>query len=225
METNNMTIDEGLLRLVIARRKTMRDRFRIPYAEAEVKRALATTFDAEIVARSQVFQYTSDLDHQLSQIARCLTGQKGKFGLMLCGGVGNGKSTMMKAIQSLLNVIRITNQYDNTVYGMRIKNAKSICEMILHDYNAFLDLSRCSLLGIDDLGTEPLAVLDYGNEKTPIVDLLSARYENRLFTIATTNLTPRQISERYGERIADRFKEMMEIVAFKNPSYRRAADM
>lgn len=203
----------------------MRDRFRIPHAEAEVKRALATTFEAEIVDRSQDFQYTSDLDHQLSQIARCLTRQKGKFGLMLCGGVGNGKSTMMKAIQSLLNVIRIPNQYDNTVYGLRIKNAKSICELILRDYNAFQDLSRCSLLGIDDLGTEPLTVLDYGNEKTPIVDLLSARYENRLFTIATTNLTPRQISQRYGVRIADRFNEMMEIVAFKNPSYRRAADM
>ena len=92
------------------------------------------------------------------------------------------------------------------------------------DYNTFLDVSRCPLLGIDDLGTEPLVIMDYGNEKTPIVDLLSMRYENRLFTIVTTNLTPKQIRERYGERIADRFNEMMEVVIFKNPSYRRARE-
>ena len=165
-------------------------------------------FKDEIVNRSQKFADTCDLDEQLTQIARCLTGTSGKFGMILCGGVGNGKSTMMKAIQTLLNYMRIP--YYNTVYGLRIKDAKSINEMNLHNYNTFLDVSRCPLLGIDDLGTEPLVIMDYGNEKTPIVDLLSMRYENRLFTIVTTNLTPKQIRERYGERIADRFNEMME---------------
>ena len=128
-------------------------------------------FKDEIVNRSQKFADTCDLDEQLTQIARCLTGTSGKFGMIFCGGVGNGKSTMMKAIQTLLNYMRIP--YYNTVYGLRIKDAKSINEMNLHNYNAFLDVSRCPLLGIDDLGTEPLVIMDYGNEKTPIVDLLS----------------------------------------------------
>ena len=206
----------------LAHRKSMKDLFRLNYSEENVKESLKMVFKDEIVNRSQKFADTCDLDEQLTQIARCLTGTSGKFGMIFCGGVGNGKSTMMKAIQTLLNYMRIP--YYNTVYGLRIKDAKSINEMNLHNYNTFLDVSRCPLLGIDDLGTEPLMVMDYGNEKTPIVDLLSMRYENRLFTIVTTNLTPKQIRERYGERIADRFNEMMEVVIFKNPSYRRARE-
>ena len=223
METNNVSL-EGRLESWLAHRKSMKDLFRLPCSEKHAKELLAMVFKDEIVNRSQKFTYTCDLDEQLTQIARCLTGTSGKFGMILCGGVGNGKSTMMKAIQSLLNFMRIPTNYNHNVYGLRIKEAKSINEMALHNYNTFLDVSKCSLLGIDDLGTEPLIVMDYGNEKTPIVDLLSMRYENRLFTIVTTNLTPRQIRERYGERIADRFNEMMEVVIFKNPSYRRARE-
>ena len=202
----------------------MKDRFRLPYTKEYVKKALATTFETEILGRSQSFLSSSDLDEQLTQIANCLTGITGKFGLIFCGGVGNGKSTMMKAIQSLLNVLHVPNSYDSTYYGLQIVDTKYVNELTRLDYYAFLGLSRKSLLGIDDLGTESLVVIDYGNERTPIIDLLSMRYENRLFTIVTTNLTPKQIRERYGERIADRFNEMMEIVIFRNPSYRRAMD-
>ena len=155
----------------------MKDLFRLNCSEEYAKNLLAMVLENEIVNRSQKFAYTCDLDEQLTRIARCLTRTSGKFGMILCGGVGNGKSTMMKAIQTLLNFMRIPN-YD-TVYGLRIKDAKSINEMALHDYNSFLDVSKCSLLGIDDLGTESLVVIDYGNERTPIIDLLSMRYENR----------------------------------------------
>ena len=48
------------------------------------------------------------------------------------------------------------------------------------------------VLGIDDLGTEPSEVSDYGNVYTPVIDLLTKRYEEQLFTIITTNLTPQR---------------------------------
>ena len=77
------------------------------------------------------------------------------------------------------------------------------------------------MLAIDDLGTEPAEVLDYGNVFNPAIDLLSARYTDQLFTVVTTNLTPKQIREHYGDRIADRFNEMFERIVFDNSTYRK----
>ena len=55
---------------------------------------------------------------------------------------------------------------------------------------------------------------------TPIIDLLTKRYEAQLFTIVTTNLDPKDIRKRYGDRIADRLNEMMEKIVYRNPTYR-----
>ena len=76
------------------------------------------------------------------------------------------------------------------------------------------------MLGIDDLGTEPSEVLDYGNIYTPVIDLLTKRYEEQLFTIITTNLTPQQIRGHYDDRIADRLNEMIKKIVFNNCTYR-----
>ena len=77
------------------------------------------------------------------------------------------------------------------------------------------------LLAIDDLGKEPAEVMNYGNIINPMVELIEKRYKRQLFTLATTNLTPRQIREKYGARMADRFNEMFNVVIFKSESYRK----
>ena len=76
------------------------------------------------------------------------------------------------------------------------------------------------MLGIDDLGEEEIEMMDYGNRVTPVIDLLSYRYDRMLFTMVTTNLTPAQIRSTYGDRIADRFNEMMLIIPYETPSFR-----
>jgi DNA replication protein DnaC len=76
------------------------------------------------------------------------------------------------------------------------------------------------MLAIDDLGIEPVEVMDYGNLLCPLVDLLTKRYDLQLFTLVTTNLTPAEIRARYGDRIADRLNEMMLKIVFTNESYR-----
>ena len=76
------------------------------------------------------------------------------------------------------------------------------------------------MLGIDDLGEEETVIQNYGNRQTPVIDLLSYRYCRMLFTMVTTNLTPAQIRTTYGDRIADRFNEMMLILPYRSPSFR-----
>jgi DNA replication protein DnaC len=63
--------------------------------------------------------------------------------------------------------------------------------------------------------------MDFGNVLCPIVDLLTKRYDMQLFTIITTNLTPSEIREKYGDRIADRMNEMMVKIIFNNDTYRK----
>lgn len=85
------------------------------------------------------------------------------------------------------------------------------------DWRSLMDKD---ILAIDDHGTEPRKIIEYGNVLSPIIDIISYRYEHQLPTIITSNLTPQQISEVYGKRIGDRLKETTEIVPFLNGSYR-----
>ena len=114
----------------------------------------------------------------------------------------------------------IPNPYNGKEYAMRIIDAKSMVAICKSNYEDWKRLMHQDLLAIDDLGTEQREVMDYGNIINPTVDILTRRYENQLFTIISTNLTPPQISQVYGERIADRMREMMEIIPFTNSSYR-----
>ena len=82
-------------------------------------------------------------------------------------------------------------------------------------------------LMIDDVGTEPVEVRVYGSVRSPFEELIEARYNAGQVTIMTSNLAidlPRDdyttIASRYGERIADRFKEEAERVVFVGESFR-----
>ena len=73
---------------------------------------------------------------------------------------------------------------------------------------------------IDDMGEEPTEVMSFGNVITPITDIIEERYAKRQITIITTNLDANGIKNKYGERVADRLRQMVRIITFTNPSYR-----
>jgi len=176
---------------------------------------------AEVERRDKTFIMSDALMTQTEQIAEWLTGDHSKFGLMLCGGCGNGKTTFVKAFQQILNKfeIKVDDDYSER-YSIRIVNARDLGRLCKEDYDEWRDISYKRMLAIDDFGTEPLEVMDYGNILYPITDLLTTRYDRHLFTILTTNLTPQEIRPRYGDRIADRLNEMMGKVIFANSTYR-----
>lgn len=180
---------------------------------------LLAAVEAEVAFRHRSFVMSKDLKEQLRHMASWLTSDSTKFGILLCGKCGNGKSTMLKAFQQLLCCLQIPKA-DGIPWGLRLTDAQTIADWRKTDYVSFRKLVQADMLGIDDLGVEPKEVLDYGNVMTPVIDLITRRYENQLFTFITTNLTPSQIRDRYGERIADRLNEMVEKIVFTNPTYR-----
>lgn len=198
----------------------MKPRFRLPMSAEQAYDCLLAAVMAEVEFRYRRFYVNDDTKAQLHQMANWLTSSSSKFGILLCGECGNGKSTLLKAFQQLLNYLSIPNPNGIGNYGIQITDAKNVAFLGRSDYPAFIKLSQKDMLGIDDLGTEPQEVMDFGNVVTPVIDLLSKRYDEQLFTIITTNLTPKQIRKCYGDRIADRLNEMVEKIVFNNGTYR-----
>jgi len=63
--------------------------------------------------------------------------------------------------------------------------------------------------------------MEFGNVYTPLIDLITTRYEEQPYTIFTTNLAPAQLNEKDGKRIIDRHNEMAEKEVFENKSHKR----
>jgi DNA replication protein DnaC len=210
----------------LQRGRTMIARFRLPIKEDEAYELLMAAVIAEVQFRYRKFVYNEFIDGQLQQMAKWLTAVTPKFGIVLCGGCGNGKTTMLKALQNLIRRLQIrkptatTGSLYGAYYGLTIVDALHIAQLCKTNHTKYLELVQDDMLAIDNLGTEPVEVMDYGNIMTPVIDLLTKRYEAQLFTIVTTNLDPKDIRKRYGDRIADRLNEMMAKIVYRNPTYR-----
>lgn len=165
-------------------------------------------------------QYTDDeaTRGNIHQVAGYLTAQQPKLGLLMCGTCGNGKTTMLYAIRTASNVIRQQNESGAT--AVRIIDAKEVVEYA-KDYKSFKSIKDDKCIAVEDMGREATEVVNYGNITNPIIDLLEYRYDRQLPTLITTNLTPKEVREKYGNRIADRFNEMFNVIVFGNKSYRK----
>ena len=187
----------------------------------DAKVYLLAAYQAEVERRHRVFERNEHFDEQLNLIANYLTGGSKKFGLMFCGLCGNGKTTWAKALQLLASGLNLKNPINNLYYVFPLWNAKDLATRSKGNYSDWRNVMRYQLMIVDDLGTEPREVMEFGNVYTPLIDLITTRYEEQLYTIFTTNLTPAQLEEKYGKRIVDRLNEMVEKVVFENESYRR----
>ena len=96
------------------------------------------------------------------------------------------------------------------------------------DYNRLI---VAPFLIIDDIGTEPVIVKDFGNEVLPFTELFYKRYDSRLPTIITSNLPlsvevrregDKEISIRgiYGARVLDRLNEICDKLPYSGGSFR-----
>ena len=155
---------------------------------------------------------------KIAKAAKWLTGDY-KPGLLLYGGVGNGKTTLAKAICKTIGIL-YDSDYSNERKGVCRISALEVAKCA-SDPESFTRLRNQEMLFIDDIGTEPASIKSWGNEISPVTELLYSRYDRQLFTIITSNLNDKELEERYGLRIADRMAEMFERLHYSNRSYRK----
>ena len=175
-------------------------------------------YQAEIEYRHRDFVYNTEVNANIMQIAQILTSDNSKFGLLICGSIGIGKTTFLHAIQNLINWLRDEGFFEQSdSIGMTIKPAKELAFIARNNYEKFMTICKYpKILAIDDMGVDESKVLDYGNQIGPIMDLLEIRYDYQLPTFITTNMNSDEIGDKYDLRIRDRLAEMVDQVIFES---------
>lgn len=142
---------------------------------------------------------------------------------MLYGGVGLGKTMMLKAVIRLFEYLRSPVNIPPlrcrpTVYVDATQWAQKVAGNLESQYEAY----NCRILFLDDAGQECECYNYWGNRISPIKDLLLHRYDRRLATVIATNLSLKEWAERYGNRVADRMNELYDFIEYPpHDSYRR----
>lgn len=210
------------MKLQLLHQKTSKEYFKWPLTQQQAEDLLLAAYMAEVESRNRVYIDDSNTRNNISRIARHLVAPK-KFGLMLAGTCGNGKTSLLKAIQSATNFLNLKYEVRSDKEEKIAISIIDVKEIIANckDYQMMEVYKKTPYLGIDDMGKEPKEVLDYGNVCNPVIDLIEYRYDKQLTTFITTNLTPDEFKDKYGERITDRFREMIEKIVFNDGSYRR----
>lgn len=177
-----------------------------------VSRELTVDADNEEMFRLLCMYFTCDERFELE-------GYSLTKGICLFGGVGVGKTTILKMLcrnQLQSFVLKMCRQVEDEFsqqgdailkyYGSQKQTATN------SDPFGHQVLGYC----FDDLGTEPIARY-YGKDVNVMTEILLNRYDNDLpfnQTHITTNLSVDEIRARYGTRVTDRMRQMFNLLTF-----------
>lgn len=174
------------------------------------------------------FKIDSDCSPVIDAILQYVIEDTGlsKKGFLIMGGIGSGKTLLMRSLNSLLRLFRCKasnyfpgfseiNSYDLagdfSVRGFEIfeTGVKAMLDgSPNHGFTGELKINVLNYkLFIDDLGAESI-VSHFGNVCNIGAELILRRYDGKYRTHATTNLDGESLKKYYGERAYSRMKEM-----------------
>lgn len=139
-------------------------------------------------------------------------------GIMLMGKYGCGKTLILESIVEMYNTILRELQIQRPV----LKFMKSMELLETLKEKSVKSFSLLPLV-IDEFGREPKQIMDFGNLRSPIIELLCERYDTGAWTHGTTNFTLDTFyaENQYGQMTADRLKSMFNFIELKGDSRRR----
>lgn len=171
--------------------------------------------------------YTKDLMNELYFYANGETSPIMKLdpqkGILLWGGIGTGKSTIIKILGEVMRINGRGYKTVNCSYMATQFAATGLDAVNSSTYNETDRGVRPVDRAFDELGREPIPARHYGNELNIMQYVFQCRYELResIITHATTNINPQYLGQIYGEYIADRMSEMFNIIELKGKSRRK----
>ena len=170
--------------------------------------------ELSIKAYNECLAYVRNLEENLKQ---------GK-GLFITGNVGAGKTHLIAAMIDY--IARMTKRRKKRVLIIFTTSVDMLAE-IKYSFDRKIkdnetteelmnNLENCSLLIIDDLGSEKTT--DWANEL--FYKIIDYRYSNLKPVIITTNLTDQELKEKISERLVSRIHEMCKGIKLTGKDYR-----
>lgn len=189
-----------------------------------------------IVCKSVCNNFIIDYSNKeiVNEIYLYLNGVSNKYdsrkGLWLWGGIGTGKSTILKICREYhyySKAVRSGVKSGNNAGGFSIISASRLVNEFArtgldgidkYGYNKNLPLDYA----FDEVGREPIPAKYFGTEMNVMQFIFQTRYEYREMckTFVSTNMKESAISKVYGEYIADRVKEMFNVIEIAGTSRR-----
>lgn len=145
-------------------------------------------------------------------------------GILIWGPIGVGKSMLFNIIHLMGKELAIKRNchelWFRSVTAKRLVNRsmQAIEAKKNYDTRISFDIKHyySGALYIDDVGFEDKLF----NKTELIADILFERHRRNARTFITTNNSPLQLMERYGDRIGDRLPEMFNIIKWDGESLR-----
>ncbi|MGX5819220.1 hypothetical protein ACWKWU_13540 [Chitinophaga lutea] len=146
-------------------------------------------------------------------------------GLLLCGPVGCGKSSLLNIMRSLSGE---TKTYGIVSCRNLVTHFNEAGFGVIHRYSCLPGAGALATDAycFDDLGLEPPGSF-YKNDCNVMAEILFNRYEafvhRGILTHVTTNLGAPELESMYGHRLRSRMREMFNLLAFdeQSPDKRR----
>lgn len=137
-------------------------------------------------------------------------------GIMLLGGIGSGKTLLMRGL------VKLYGFFD---YYLTILPTYRLTEVFQKDgvkvYGRFLnyDITTDNLI-LDDMGAETV-VSHFGQVTNVVSEVLLRRYDEAQITFGTSNLDQKSLRSYYGERVWSRMRSMFNFIELKGDDRRK----